>query len=425
MEVNNEDNMKKAVSDFNEFVKMHKYGDLMQTANWGKVKEPNWYHRRLTVKDKGEIIGTAMLLFRRIPKTKYTMCYIPRGPVFDYQNQACYKPILDEIKEVARKENAFIIKMDPNVLRADNGDFIVENMEQNGFEHNGYSKDMHANAQPRFTMITDLDKTEDEVFQSFRRDTRTKINKGEKKKLVCKEYSLDHLKTFDKLMTITETRDDFLGRGYDYYKQLLESFEMGEEAFLYLTSIDFDDLVEVKEKEQKDIEKNIKRINKQIDKDPGEEKLANLNKELDILFKRQERCEAQLAEISTMDVDDDHKIYLSGAILMVSGIRSYYLYGASSDHLRELYPNYTMQWTMMKKAMEKGAKNYDFGGISGYIEDDERHLDESPGLYDFKKLFGTDVAERVGEFNCVMKPAINGIFNSLMKARSWYLAKKK
>ena len=55
-------------------------------------------------------------------------------------------------------------------------------------------------------------------------------------------------------------------------------------------------------------------------------------------------------------------IYLSGALLMFAGSKSYYLYGASSNDYRDFLPNHHMQYEMMKFAREHGAKTYDFGG---------------------------------------------------------------
>ena len=50
-------------------------------------------------------------------------------------------------------------------------------------------------------------------------------------------------------------------------------------------------------------------------------------------------------------------IYLSGALLMFAGSKSYYLYGASSNDYRDFLPNHHMQYEMMKFAREHGAKH--------------------------------------------------------------------
>ncbi|MDE6725838.1 MAG: peptidoglycan bridge formation glycyltransferase FemA/FemB family protein [Ruminiclostridium sp.] len=91
---------------------------------------------------------------------------------------------------------------------------------------------------------------------------------------------------------------------------------------------------------------------------------------------------------------DGKETPLSAAIgVNYSGVFTY-VYGASSDENRNLYPNYLMQWTMIRYALEKGCKLYDFGGIPCY--DDEK--DPKYGIYRFKKGFGGEIVNYAGDF---------------------------
>ena len=63
-------------------------------------------------------------------------------------------------------------------------------------------------------------------------------------------------------------------------------------------------------------------------------------------------------------------------------------------------PNYLLQWEMIKWAIEAGCDIYDFRGVSG-------NLDESNplyGLYRFKKGFGGEFTEFIGELDYVFNP---------------------
>lgn len=110
------------------------------------------------------------------------------------------------------------------------------------------------------------------------------------------------------------------------------------------------------------------------------------------------------------------EIVLSGALLTFCGKKSYYLYGASSNDFRDLSPNYLMQWTMMKRAIEKGCTTYDFGGVSGYTPEDNVE-DHEAGLYEFKKRFGTEMLATIGEFDIVFNKLINKLFEFALKHR--------
>ena len=89
------------------------------------------------------------------------------------------------------------------------------------------------------------------------------------------------------------------------------------------------------------------------------------------------------------------KDVLSAAIAVKSGDKMWYMYGASSNEKRKLFPNYVMQWEMIKWALESGCNRYDFGGIF--------NIDDDDGLYRFKKGFCTEegLVEYLGEIDMV------------------------
>ena len=70
------------------FVKSHPNGDLLQLSKWADTKKlTGWYSRRIAVGENGEIKGVGQLLFKKIPKLPFTLCYISRGFVTDYNNK--------------------------------------------------------------------------------------------------------------------------------------------------------------------------------------------------------------------------------------------------------------------------------------------------------------------------------------------------
>ena len=91
---------------------------------------------------------------------------------------------------------------------------------------------------------------------------------------------------------------------------------------------------------------------------------------------------------------------IAGIIPIIYGKTVWYLYGASSNSHRNLMPNYLLQWTMIKEAIERGAYIYDFRGVSGVV--DENH--PQYGLYRFKKGFGAEFTEFIGEIYIAYKP---------------------
>lgn len=89
---------------------------------------------------------------------------------------------------------------------------------------------------------------------------------------------------------------------------------------------------------------------------------------------------------------------IAGTLAIHYGDKVWYLYGASSNEDRNLMPNYLLQWRMIQWAIEEHCRIYDFRGVSGDISEDNPLY----GLYRFKKGFGGDFTEFVGEMDLVL-----------------------
>ena len=96
---------------------------------------------------------------------------------------------------------------------------------------------------------------------------------------------------------------------------------------------------------------------------------------------------------------------IAGTLAILYGDKVWYLYGASSNEHRNLMPNYLLQWSMMQWAIENNCRVYDFRGVSGDISEDNPHY----GLYRFKKGFGGDFTEFVGEYDYVQNKLVHFI----------------
>lgn len=101
--------------------------------------------------------------------------------------------------------------------------------------------------------------------------------------------------------------------------------------------------------------------------------------------------------------DINGKTPLSGAITVSYGGRFSYVYGASGDAHRELYPNYLMQQTMISAAIDRGCNVYDFGGIPFYYDKNRPEY----GMYRFKKGFGGEIIAYAGQFTKIYRPILS------------------
>ncbi|WP_432202256.1 peptidoglycan bridge formation glycyltransferase FemA/FemB family protein [Staphylococcus warneri] len=374
------------------FVKSHPNGDLLQLTKWAETKKlTGWYSRRIAVGEYGEIKGVGQLLFKKIPKLPFTLCYVSRGFVTDYDNKDALSQLLEEAKKVAKDEKAYAIKIDPDV-EVEHGAEALKNLRNLGFRHKGFKEGLSKDyIQPRMTMITPIDKSDEDIIQSFERRNRSKVRLALKRGTKVERAGREGLKTFAHLMQITGERDGFLTRDISYFENIYDALHDDGDAELFLVKLEPKPVLETVNSEITDLENEIEKLqNKKQDK-----KTLNKINDANNKIKKSQDLKNDLLELEKEHPDG---IYLSGALLMFAGNKSYYLYGASSNDFRDFLPNHHMQYTMMKYARDHGATTYDFGGTDNNPDKESDHY----GLWTFKKVWGTYLSEKIGEFDYVL-----------------------
>lgn len=379
------------------FVKSNPNGDLLQLTKWAETKNlTGWYARRIAVGRDGEIQGVAQLLFKKVPKLPYTLCYISRGFVVDYSNKEALNALLDSAKEIAKAEKAYAIKIDPDV-EVDKGTDALQNLKALGFKHKGFKEGLSKDyIQPRMTMITPIDKNDDELLNSFERRNRSKVRLALKRGTTVERSDREGLKTFAELMKITGERDGFLTRDISYFENIYDALHEDGDAELFLVKLDPKENIAKVNQELNELHAEIAKWQQKMETSEKQAKKAqNMINDAQNKIAKNEDLKRDL---EALEKEHPEGIYLSGALLMFAGSKSYYLYGASSNEFRDFLPNHHMQYTMMKYAREHGATTYDFGGTDNDPDKDSEHY----GLWAFKKVWGTYLSEKIGEFDYVL-----------------------
>lgn len=101
---------------------------------------------------------------------------------------------------------------------------------------------------------------------------------------------------------------------------------------------------------------------------------------------------------------------IAATLAMKTGKKVWYLYGASSNRHRNVMPNYLLQWHMIKWAKEIGSTLYDFRGVSGDLDE----TNPLYGLYRFKKGFGAELTEFIGEWDYVYDAFFYWLWNRVL-----------
>ena len=89
---------------------------------------------------------------------------------------------------------------------------------------------------------------------------------------------------------------------------------------------------------------------------------------------------------------------LGGILFLIYGNEVLSLVGGSYSKFMEFQSAYTVHFAGMKYAIENGYDRYNFYGITG----DFREENPLFGLYSFKRDFGGQVVELIGEFDLII-----------------------
>lgn len=412
-----------------------------QTSEFAAFKEEmGWHCAFLDVAEGEELVLASVLYMKRLPFLG-SLIYINHGPCV--RDVSALRPeLLDfycrALKKYAREQGAFSIMMIPDWEDAALSEELRSCLHRHQFRRNDknfYSTDPSVNVWPVCHAVCDLRGSEEDVFKRLPARTRTSIRRAEDFGLVCEEVGLEGVDAFDRLMGITAERDGFSRRGKTYFAGLLKALP---EAKLFLVKLQPAKTRAICERKLAEQEKKAERLRTKLHRatvqesaplptathvSPQESNRApqtpfpvSGKAELDNLERAVAKLRDQIAELSALEQQQPDGVWLSGAIYVPCGTCAHYLYGASSNQLRDLLPNYLMQWQMIRCALRAGVTSYNLGGIGRYPGTER---DVWPGLWDFKRRLGAEVKTSVGQFDVPVVGWKHHLFRLALKLKSW------
>ena len=391
--------------EHDEFVKNSPQTNLLQSSDWAKIKD-NWGNERLGIYQDQKLVAVASILIQPLP-LGFTMLYIPRGPIMDYQNSQLVSFMLQSIKTYAKTKRAVFAKFDPSLFlrkgligqEAKDQEAtlaIIQSLKECGVEWVGRTEDMGETIQPRFQAnIYKEYFTEDQLSKSTKQAIRTARNKGVEVIFGGTEL----LDEFAALMKKTEARKGIHLRGKDYYEKLLTTY--AGQSYITLSRINLAQrLASLKEQLEKN-QAEASRFNEKTK--PG--KIDNNRQE-------KERLEEEIQFLNQELKAGQEIVSLSGTLTLEFGGTSENVYAGMDENFRRYQPAILTWYETAQHAFDRGADWQNMGGV-------ENHLDG--GLYHFKSKFNPMIEEFVGEFNLptsILYPLVNKAYQLRKKLRN-------
>jgi len=346
---------------------------FLQTPAWAKVKK-EWASRSLGWFDGDELVGAALVLLRRIPKSTRALAYLPEGPVIDW-GTADLGRWLTPLASYLKSQKAFAIRIGPPVVirtwtaqqikdgiadpttetlsdltpatRPPAGAAVVSQLHELGWRRLPSSGGFSA-GQPQYNFqIPLVGRTEDDVLRGMNQLWRRNIKKAAREGVEIRLGGREDLAAFHTLYAHTAERDHFTPRGPSYFETMWDalSAEDPDRIRLYLAHHDCD--------------------------------------------------------------------LVASTIWIRVGAHTWYSYGASSTHKREVRGSNAIQWQMIRDSIAAGASVYDLRGITDTLSSDDAHV----GLIQFKVGTGGEAVEYVGEWDLPLNGLLYKAFLTYLRRR--------
>ncbi|MBE6791449.1 MAG: aminoacyltransferase [Ruminococcaceae bacterium] len=413
---------------FEEFVLSHG-GNYLHSVKWSLVKK-EWNSRFYSgFSESGERVLTALVMERKIPFAG-KIWYCPSGALFDYKNEDLLQAFSVFMKKELKKNRVTALFYDPLIPLRINGEKREEGkcahdaLINNGFILNtDASKTLYKSP---VQLITPLVSPEGERFspekllKSFEKGVRYSVRVGEGRGLTEEIYTIEDIEKdpgimedFLSVMRDTSERSDFVERGGDYCKRIMEVF--GKEG-LDMMLIYYD-----KNRDKALQEEKLKRRAELLSalESAPEKKIRGIKEEIDSIDKGTAHFEERMRETE----NEKDRICVSGGMTLHYGGMSSCLFGGSRNILRNnLRASHFFNYRRICHSIEKGNSYHDLGYVlleKTPPEEDGtlgicKAAPDFEGILSFKKSFGSDYIEFIGEYVLVSDKLLYFSYTNLL-----------
>ena len=372
------------------FLRSRRSASFLQTPAWARVKA-EWTPESIGWVSTGstgheELVGVALVLNRQLPKVARYLAYLPEGPVIDWDTDdlaAWLGPMAAHLKA----QGAFGIRIGPPVVtrrwtaqqvkdgiaddatlslvdvppteRGTTGARVVSQLRALGWLPQSVTGGFAA-GQPQYNFQVPLaGRTEDDLLAGMNQQWRRNIKKAAKAGV-------------EVVSTGSTTGDgSATGGGGD----VLEAFHR-----LYVETAERDHFTP----------RPLSYFRIMVDalsaEDPDRIRVYTARHEGDLV---------------------------ASTIWIRVGTHTWYSYGASTTHKREVRGSNAIQWQMMRDSLAVGADVYDLRGITDTLDSDDPHL----GLIQFKVGTGGEAVEYAGEWDLPLNRLVYKAFEVYMRRR--------
>lgn len=391
-----------SLMEFIEYSKDNIIGNYYQSINYAMLKaEEGYEYEYIGLVDNTDIIGAALMLYKRIGNTYYG--YSPRGFLIDYTNPIILEKFTSLIKDYYKKKNFTFIKINPEIAigklnkKTLNFEYNENYNVINNLNRCGYKK-LKSNLYfesllPRINAIVNLQELD---VNNFTKNTRNKIKKAIRKGLTLEKAGQD------KIPILTNFLKGNLSKDLYYYNDLYNVFNKSDDVDFFLVKVDYKKyLINSQHYYNNELNNNIYLNNKMVDKNNSSVINAKMQSDKALLAYKNDIAEA------SKYLNTNIETYVAGAIVIKYNNRITIQFSGFDRELKRYSANYFLYFAILAY-YQQDFKYADLNGITADFDKNSPYH----GLNRFKMGFNPDIYEYIGEFDLVIN---ENTYNHLLK----------
>lgn len=402
---------------FDSFAKKHKYRNYYQSSTYARIMPKFNYevsYIGITNDNDDRLIGASVLLLQEV-FMKNKIAYAPRGILFDFTDSTKVEELVEALKEDLGKNGIISLKMDPaipitirdnkgNIVNVNNeANMIMANLKQAGFSYQGQNIYFETE-NPRWEALTVLQKDIRDIYKSFDKRCRNKINKA----LKCGvEIYRDEQKDIAQLYNFIKNKEK---KPFKYYKELCASF--GKNADIFYAKLNTEQFVINSKKLYEDeLEKNDKIATEfqNLAKQKGDRREI-FNKKV-LSDKLLNIYKTNLVFATNVLKEYPEGLIIAGGLSIIYDNAAFLITEGYDQKYRNLNASYLLKWRMISDYHNEKLKYFNLNAISGNFDKKSKYA----GLNETKLGYNAMVTEYIGEYDIILNNLKYSLYKKIKK----------
>ena len=413
--------------EFKSFACSQPEESFMQSPELGDLRATEGFDvYYLGVKEEGRILCASLFCANRVFLGR-KIFYAPRGYLIDWKNQALVAFFTSGLRRFVRSHSGFKIVLDPNhVYRVRGKDgSILENepadeetfrlLKSLGYSHFGFNLYLEAR-QVRWAYRMELDQPYEEKKNQFSKSTRKNLEKAYSRGLRVRTGTAADLDIMERLFKDTATRKDFEYHETSYYTRMYRY--MHDLMTIYIAHLDADAYAVCARENLRQEQENNQSITAEMQRDKVGRHLLHKK---EISDQRILKLQQDLENALRFQQENPQGKDVAALLSMHNGSEYLTLTSGSLEDYRSFTPKYAMYDAHIRDAYRNGYKACNFYGISGNFQEAGNPF---YGVYEFKRGFGGNVIEYIGEFELNVN-FLGTAYDGLRRLRNHFRGRQK